>query len=320
MCAALGLGACKWLGQNASNQGTIVLSGTVEAREVDLGFQVGGRIAALRVDEGSTVRAGETVAVLDTHDFTLALARSRSDAAATKATLAALQAGSRPQQIRAGEAALAKAQAEARNAASHYERMRRLFASHNVSHDEYDQARTQVEVAQATVADAREQLALLKEGPRQEDIERAAAEYAAQTAAADIAQRELDYATLTSPVDGVVSVRLAEAGQVVGVGQPVFRIVELSHPWVRAYLAEPDLARVRLGQEAQVQVDGLPGKVFQGRLSFISPKAEFTPKTVETRALRVDLVYRVKIDVDNRAGELKLGMPADVTLKVAPTP
>jgi HlyD family secretion protein len=117
-------------------------------------------------------------------------------------------------------------------------------------------------------------------------------------------------------VAGIVSVRQAEQGQNVTAGQPVFRVAELDRPWVRAYLDEKDLPQVKLGQAAQVLVDGLPGKQFAGRLSFISPEAEFTPKTVETRALRVDLVYRVKVDVDDAAGQLKIGMPADVRLVV----
>jgi len=125
----------------------------------------------------------------------------------------------------------------------------------------------------------------------------------------------LAYIQLHSPVAGVVAVRLAEVGEVVSSGKPVLRIAELGRPWVRAYLNEADLPRVRLGQPAEVRVDGLPGKVLAGRLAFISPDAEFTPKTVETRALRVDLVYRVKIEVENRDGVLKLGQPADVLLK-----
>jgi HlyD family secretion protein len=116
-------------------------------------------------------------------------------------------------------------------------------------------------------------------------------------------------------VDGVVSVRLAEAGQVVSTGQPVLRISELASPWVRAYLRETDLPRVKLGQAVEVRVDGLPEQTFEGRLSFISPEAEFTPKTVETRALRVDLVYRIKVDVANDEGLLKIGMPVDLLLQ-----
>jgi len=113
----------------------------------------------------------------------------------------------------------------------------------------------------------------------------------------------------------VVSVRLADSGQNVTAGQAVLRLAELAKPWVRVYLGEKDLPRVRLGQGAEISVDGLPGRTFKGRLSFISPEAEFAPKTVETRALRVDLVYRAKVDVEDAAGLLKIGMPADVHLQ-----
>jgi HlyD family secretion protein len=183
-----------------------------------------------------------------------------------------------------------------------------------------DQMRLQYKVAAAGVEQAEQNLRLLREGPRQEDIDQAAAELAARQAAAETAQQHLAYVRLLSPADGVLSVRLAEPGEVVAAGTPVMRLAELSRPWVRAYLNESDLSRVRLGQEAEIRVDGLPDKVLKGRLSFISPQSEFTPKTVETRELRVDLVYRVKIEVDNPDGLLKIGMPADVKLQVQPAP
>jgi HlyD family secretion protein len=175
-----------------------------------------------------------------------------------------------------------------------------------------------VDVAAAKLEQARQSLSLLREGPRKEDIARARADLEAAQAMAATAEQQLAYARLTSPLSGTVSVRLAEQGQNVSAGQPVFRIAELEHPWVRVYLGEKELPRVKLGQPARIQVDGLPGKVFNGRLSFVSPAAEFTPKTVETRALRVDLVYRAKVDVDDAAGQLKIGMPADVRLAAGP--
>jgi HlyD family secretion protein len=173
-------------------------------------------------------------------------------------------------------------------------------------------------MASARLEQARQALSLAREGPRKEDVQRAAADVAVAEAGRRSAEQQLSYVHLVSPSAGVISVRMAEAGQVVASGQPVFRVAQLDRPWVRAYLPEPDLARVRLGQSADVRLDGLPGKVFKGRLAFISPQAEFTPKTVETRALRVDLVYRITVEVDNAGAELKIGMPGDVTLAVAP--
>jgi HlyD family secretion protein len=306
--------AFRWPWQTADTPNRIELSGTVEAREVDLAFQVSGRIARLDVDEGNAVQAGQPVASLDENDYQLALRNATAQRDAAQAALAVLQAGTRIQELRVAEAQLGKAQADLDYAHLEYQRVAELIPKRLAAQERLDQMRLQQEVAQAGIEQARQNLALLREGPRQEELDRAAAELRARQAAVEMAQRQLEYAQLHSPVAGVVSVRLAEAGEVAAVGKSVLRVAELGQPWVRAYLNETDLARVRLGQPAEVRVDGLPGQVLNGRLAFIAPEAEFTPKTVETRALRVDLVYRVKVEVDNPAGLLKLGMPADVAL------
>lgn len=296
------------------NPSTISLSGTVDAREVDLAFQVGGRIDALRVDEGDAVEAGEIVAEIDQKDYALQLARTEAEARAAERALAALRAGTRVQELRVAEAVVQRARAELQFAAADVRRVEQLVPKRLASEEQLDQKRVQYEVAQTRLNEAEQTLNLLREGPRTEDIDRAAAELSAREAAVASARKQLDDAVLRSPAGGVISVRLAEQGEVVAPGQPVLRLARLAQPWVRAYLNEPDLARVRLGQRAEIRVDGI-ATVFSGRLNFISPQAEFTPKTVETRALRVDLVYRVKIDVDNAGGELKIGMPVDVTLE-----
>ena len=307
--------AFRWPWQRTGDTDQIELSGTVEAREVDLAFQVGGRIAKLLVDEGDAVKAEQGVAELDARDYELALRNATAQAEAAQAALAALQAGTRVQELRVAEAQLAKAQADLDYARVEFKRIADLVARKLAPQDQLDQVQQRQNVALAGVEQARQNLALLREGPRQEDIDQAAATLRARQAAVEIARQQLGYVQLRSPVAGVVSVRLAEGGEVVSPGKAVLRIAELGRPWVRAYLNETDLARVRLGQSAEVRVDGLYGKVLAGRLAFISPDAEFTPKTVETRALRVDLVYRVKIEVDNPDGALKLGQPADVMLK-----
>jgi HlyD family secretion protein len=313
------LGGCdvSWPWGDRGNAETVTLPGTVDAREVDLSFQVGGRILCLNTDEGRAVLPDEVLAELDPRDLELSLARARAQAASAEKALAVLRAGSRVQDIRAGEAALKQAEADLRFALTQRERTVKLVADHFAPPQQLDTANDQVDVATAKVEQARQNLSLLREGARKEDIERASADLDAAKAAAATAEQQLAYARLVSTVAGVVSVRLAEQGQNVTAGQPIFRISELDRPWVRVYLDEKELPRVKLGQPAQIQVDGLPGKTFTGHLSFVSPEAEFTPKTVETRALRVDLVYRAKVDVEDAAGQLKIGMPADVRLTVA---
>ncbi len=300
-------------GNHGEENNTILLSGTVEARELDLGFQVGGRIDQLLVDEGYAVTSSQPVAQLETQDFELAVQQAEGQAAAAKATLAALQAGSRKQEIKTAQAGVTQADAQLAFAASEVDRVKTLAAQQLAPKEQLDQKRTQYEVAKTTLKQAQENLKLLQEGPRKEDIQRAEATYKANVAATDLARRRLTYTQLATPAAGVISVRLAEKGQVVATGQPVLRVAELGRPWIRAYLNETDLSRVRLGQTAAVTVDGVK-QAFQGHLSFISPVAEFTPKTVETRQLRVDLVYRIKVDVENPQGVLKIGMPADVKL------
>jgi len=306
------LSACQWQGKTDGN--VIDLSGTVDAREVPLAFQVGGRLRALRADEGDWVTSSGLVAELDPADYLLAVQRAEAEAQVAQQAGAALKAGARPQELRVAEAAVGQADSELKYAESEIKRVNTLLTKKLAAQEQLDQAQLRYEVAWSGRDQARHRLSLLREGPRREDIDRARAELDAREAALASARRRLDYCQLTSPVAGVVSLRLAEAGQVVAAGQTVLKISELGRPWVRAYLREPDLPRVKLGQPAEVRVDGMPDKVFPGKVAFISPEAEFTPKTVETRELRVDLVYLVKVEVDNTNGLLKVGMPADVKL------
>jgi HlyD family secretion protein len=314
MTAGLLLAGCQWPWQKAPADAPLALSGTVDARQVDVAFQVPGRIARLAADEGDAVQAGQALAELDAADYRLAARRAEAQAAAAAQVLAALRAGARPQELRSAQAAVEQAQADARFARQEVVRTQQLVDQKFVAPQQMDRVRSAADAASARLEQARQAQALLRAGARREDLERAEAELRAATAARETAQRQLGYVRVTSPVAGVVGVRLAEAGQVLGAGQPVLRIAELGRPWVRIYLAEADLPRVRLGQPAQVRVDGVPGRVFTGRLAFIAPQAEFTPKTVETKALRVDLVYRAKVEVDDAGGLLKIGMPADVSL------
>jgi HlyD family secretion protein len=307
------LGSCQW--NHNPNSDAIVLSGTLEAREIDLSFQVSGRMTDLLRDEGSTVQSGTVVAKLDDRDYTLALQQASATANAAKASLAALSAGTRRQEIRAAEANVEKAKAQLNYWKSEVKRVSFLVPKKLTTEEQLEQTQLQYEIALAGVDQAEQNLNLLKEGPRKEDIERAEQEYAARIEARELSKQQLSYTTLQSPVDGMVTLRLSESGEVVSPGQPVIRVAELANTWVRGYISETNLGRVRLGQPATITVDSYPDKKFSGTLTFISPVAEFTPKTVETRELRVDLVYRIKVQVDNPEGLLKIGMPADIYLQ-----
>jgi HlyD family secretion protein len=306
-------GGCRWPWGAHTPEGTLTLPGTVEAHEAPLAFQVGGRIAVLRVDEGDRVKAGDVVAELDPEDAELEAARAAAEAESAAQVLAAMVAGTRPQEVKVARATLTRAEADLSLAQTERDRVKALRAEQAVPQAELDRAERQVAADEAARAEAAERLNLATEGPRAEDVARARADHAARAAAAE-ARRRLAYTQLQSPVEGVVTLRQAERGEVVAAGQPVFRVAETARPWVRAYLDEPELPRVRLGEEAEVRADGLPGTVWKGRLAFIAQDAEFTPKVVETRELRSDLVYRIKVEVEDPQGSLKIGMPVDVRL------
>lgn len=310
LCISGTLAAC-----SNGQSDTLALSGTVEAREIALAFEVSGRIDKLHVDEGQAITQGQEVATLNAEDYIQAVARAKAEMDAAKAALAALEAGTRTQELEVAKASLTQAKAELRFATEELRRVRSLISKKLASQEQADQAQLRLDVASATVQQAQQQLKLLQEGPRSEDIDGARAKVAALQSALHTAERKLANTHLTSPASGLITLRQAEAGEVVAIGQTVFNLAKLSTPWVRAYINETDLPAVRLGQKAVVTVDGLPDHRFEGTLSFISPKAEFTPKSVETRELRVDLVYRVRIQLEDPDGLLKLGMPADVAFE-----
>lgn len=309
------LSACTDFSGEQTNTNSLQLSGTLEMRETDASFRVPGRIAALEADEGDSVEVGQGLASLDDSHYRLALQRATAQVQVAQAALAALRAGSRVQEIKAARAEVDKALAQQRFASAEVKRVSQLVGKNLASEEALEKAQLSYEAALASVEAAQQRLALLQEGPRQEDIDRAAAQLAASQAAMQLAQQQLDDTRLQSPVAGMVSLRLAEVGEMRAAGAPVLRIAATARPWVRAYLPESQLARVKMGQPVEVRVDGLPDRVFQGRLSYLSPKAEFTPKSVETRELRVDLVYRIKVTLDNPRGLLKQGMPADLSLQ-----
>ena len=302
---------------NSNSGDDILLSGTVEAREADLSFQVGGRVNLINVQEGSWVEQGAVIATIDPTDLQLALQQKTAQANAAKASLESLKAGTRVQELHVAEADLQKAQSQLNYNIAEVKRVSFLVPKKLASVEQLEQAQLQYEIALASVEQAKQKLNLLKEGTRQEDINRAEQEFFALSESTELTRQQLAYSQLTSPVAGMVTVRLRNVGEVVAPGQPVVRIAQTRQPWVRAYLNETQLASVRLGQTAQVKIDGSPEKTFTGKLTFISPVAEFTPKTVETRELRVDLVYRVKVEVEDPQGILKIGMPADIIITPA---
>lgn len=275
------------------------------------------------------------------------LALKRADVEQAEARLKELETGSRPQEKEQSRAALADAEAQYQLARDDWERAQTLYKNEDISTAQYDQFRARFQSAGAAVKKARETLALVEEGPRAEQIQQARAALARARAAyklseanridlkrreQEVSMREADLErarrqvgvlevqlsdrVLVAPVDGVVLSKSAEAGEVVAAGTTVLTIGDIARPWARAYIAEQDLGRVKLGMDAELRSDSFPGKDYHGKVSFISSEAEFTPKQIQTKEERVKLVYRVKIETPNPNGELKSNMPVDVFLRV----
>jgi HlyD family secretion protein len=291
-----------------------VLYGNVDIRQVSLGFRVSGRIAELRVDEGDAVKTGDVIARLDAEPFQQTLDAAAADAEALKATLAKLKAGPRATEIAQARATHEERLAELENAELAYQRAQQLRPNGTISQAELDQASAAHAAATARAASAREALALLEEGSRAEDIAAAEAQLNAAAAKVASARTSLKDTELLAPSAGVILSRVRETGAIVSPADTVY-VLSLTEPvWVRAYIAEPDLGRVHPGMKVRVTSDTAPDRAYEGTVGFISPVAEFTPKSVETPELRTDLVYRLRIVIANPGPDLRQGMPVTVHL------
>lgn len=303
--------------RNRGDADTLTLSGNIEAHESVVGFKVPGRVAELPVEEGQLVRAGDLVARLDQKDYEQQVRIDEAALGTRRAELGLATAGSRPQEKQAAHQSVLDAQADFELKKHDLARYQALYEKDEVSAQVRDTAAAALKRSRAALERAKQNYDQVMEGVRREQVDISRAGVHAAEQALEMSRIRLGYATLKAPIGGVVLVRHAELGEVVSAGTPVVTIADLDRLWLRGYLAETDLGRVKLGQAVTVKSDTYPGKSYQGRVSFISSQAEFTPKSVETHKERVTLVYRIKIDLENQAHELKPGMPADAVLYVA---
>lgn len=294
--------------------GAIRVSGNIEVDDTRLAFKVPGIVVERTVSEGEPVSRGMLVARLDDSEQLQEVAARRAEVAFARAALAELEAGSRPQEIAAAKAAVESTAAEQRRSGLEFERQRELRESQAISARDFEFAESALAVARARAIEASERLKLIVEGPRAETIAQARARLDQAEAASGLAGRRLEFTRLASPINGVVLSDSVEPGEYVAPGTAIVTVADTSRVWLRAFVNETDLGRIKLGQAVDVSTDTFPGKTYRGTLVFIASEAEFTPKTVQTHKERVKLVFRVKIDLDNSLGELKPGMPADAVL------
>jgi HlyD family secretion protein len=301
----------------AKPQNDLVLSGNIEAHESLVSFKVQGRIVELPVEEGQSVEAGALLARLDDADYQQHVRIDEANVRVRQSNLALTLAGTREQEIKAAQQNMLDTQADMQQKKLDYDRAQRLFTEDAISAQDRDLADTAFKRSQATFQAAQQKYNEALEGSRKEDIAIAQANLKEASANLGMSRVNLDYTVLRAPTGGVITVRQAELGEVVVPGTPVVTLADLDHIWLRAYIAETDLGRIRWGQDAVVTTDTYPGKKYHGRISFIASDAEFTPKSVQTYKERVSLVYRIKIDIDNSHHELKPGMPADAHITLA---
>jgi HlyD family secretion protein len=294
-------------------------TGTIEATEVRVGSKVMGRIQQLLVREGDTVKAGQVIARLESAEYEAAVARDRASVAKAEAQLAELLAGAREQEIKEARAAVAQAAANLEKARLDWDRYQELYSEGAISSLERDAALNRYQVAQEQHKAAQERLNLLLAGARAEAIEAARWEVARAKAALAASMVTLDETVIRAPISGVVLTKAADQGETVLAGAPIVVMIDPQDIWLRVYIAESDIGRVRLGQPARIRVDSFPDRSFPGRVTEVASRAEFTPKNVQTKKERVYLVFGVKIALENPEGLLKPGMPADAEITVEET-
>ncbi len=312
--------------QEEAPSDAVRVSGHVEATEVQVAPEVGGRLLDLRVGEGDRVTAGSLIAQLDVRDIDLQIGRARAERAAADAQVRVLEAGSRIEDIRQAQAQVdaasadaAAAEAERRSAEMDLQRFEALLKANAGSQKQRDDAQARVNVARERergaadrIRAAREVVARLQAGSRREDIDAARARVSVVDAQLAQLEKTRTDATVTAPVTGIVTQKLTDAGEMVAPRMPLLVITDLDHAWANLFVPEPLMPRVAIGQAATVLTDA--GDRVEGKVTFISPQAEFTPRNVQTADERSKLVYRIKVSVDNSGGVLKQGMPVDAEL------
>jgi HlyD family secretion protein len=307
-------GGLWWYTNRNANSADLVLFGNVELRQVTLAFNGSQRIAEVLVEEGAQVRKGQVLARLETGRLAPQVAQAEAQVASQQAVVDRLRNGSRPQEIAQARANLEAARADALNARRQYERQSTLATRAVASEQALDQAKAAADVAEAKVDVAQKALDLLVAGSREEEIVQAEAQLRVSQSQLELLRQELLDAELKAPTDAVVRSRLMEPGEMASPTRPVFSLATTDPKWVRAYVSQTQLGRVRSGMKASVTTDSFPDRVLEGWIGFISSVAEFTPKTVQTEDLRTSLVYEVRVFVNDPDNLLRLGMPATVRL------
>ncbi len=308
------LGGLSCAGNGAKD--VISASGTIETVEVHVASKVSGELLELDVEEGSRVKTGERLALVDHATLDIQLRQAEAGVRLAGAQLALLVKGARSEDIRQAEAALKQVETARTLAEDDGRRMRELARTGSVTTKQAEDAEARLTVATAQRAAAAEALAKIRTLARPEEIQAAEARLAQAQASSDLLQKTIADCTILAPAGGIVTHKAVEPGEIVTQGATIVTLAELDSVYVMIYVTAKELGRVRLGGPAEVKIDSFPDKVFAGKVTYISPEAEFTPKNVQTKEDRVKLVFGVKVEIENREGLLKPGLPADALIRV----
>lgn len=312
LCIAAGFW---WQGQARQGNKALVLHGNVDIRQVSLAFEGSGRVAELRAEEGDSVKAGAVVAVLDTTTLHLQADQAQAQIEVQQQTLQRLRNGSRPQEIAQARSHFAAAQADAQRAEQELARLQGIAANtqgRGVSVQDMERAQSTLKVAQAQAASQQEALRLTELGPRKEEIGSAEAQLKAAQAQLALLRHQIALGELKAPADAVVRSRLLEPGDMATPQRPALALALAQPKWVRVYVSEAELGKVKPGMATRVSTDSHPDQPVVGKVGYISSVAEFTPKSVQTEELRTSLVYEVRVLVEDGDNRLRLGQPATV--------
>jgi HlyD family secretion protein len=309
-------GTAAWYFSNhrAVSADALTLYGNVDIRQVQLAFNGSERIVRMQAREGEPVKQGQLLATLDTVRLASNVDLQQAQLVSQQQVVARLEAGSRPEEILKAQADVDAARIAADNSTHSYQRLQALVLKHFVAQQQADDALAAADAAQARYHALQETLKLVQMGPRKEDIAAAKAMLNANKAALEVARKALADASLYAPDNGIIQERILEPGDMASPQRPVYTLALTDPIWVRAYVQGPDLGKLKPGMGAEVSTDSYPGKRYRAWIGYISPTAEFTPKSVETSEVRSSLVYQVRIFVCNPQDELRLGMPATVTI------
>ncbi len=299
---------------NGNDKNTISASGNIEATNAVISSRVTGQVVAIKYDEGAKVNEGDTVMIIDHDNLEIQLKQAAAAENGAGAQLKLLQEGARSEDIQQAEDVLKQSKINMDLAERDFNRMKQLYASNTITKKQFDDTQARYELTQAQYNSAQENLKKMKNFARPEEIKQAQANLNRQKAAVDLLKKNISDSYVVSPITGFIVQKYVEKGETVSMLSSLFKVSELRTVKLVIYVSEENLGRVKLGQKADVSNDTYKNKDYKGKVIYISPEAEFTPKNIQTKDERTKLVYAVKIEIKNPDFELKPGMPADAVI------